>query len=57
MIHPIMCVCVFIVQTSEIHHPTQHFNVASYCATCLSSHKASSGTYYNSLKKHNYILA
>ena len=36
MIHPTVCVCVCVflkVQTSEMYHPTQHFSVASYCAT------------------------
>jgi hypothetical protein len=37
----------------------QHNTLLSYyCASCFSSHEPSSGTaYYNSLKKHKYILA
>ena len=43
--------CFSVSQTTKIHRPTQHFNVAWYCAMCFSSHEPSSGTsYYNSLQ-------
>lgn len=56
LIHAV--VFLSISQTTEIHHPPQQFNVTYHCATCFSSHETSSGiSYYNNLKKREYVLA